>query len=204
MHIIEPQSYIPEGTILNWWSLKAEQLEQFARGLVGAIPNGWVRQGKNFIEICGEYGSDARKIPQEMKRLAQATQQIRVAGGPDIQLRAAAFYHLRFQRIHPLVEGNGRVGRFILAQQLDQECGIPINETLTGLKDWELDYNRVFVSQDSAIRFELFMELLARITATTLAPDSLKLPASLNPAFPQKGRPKLNNERVLPETQIQR
>jgi|GEM_PF-5581157 len=204
MHVIEQQVSVPDTWASNWWSVKSEQLEQLAETLIGEIPHGWVRKGKNFIEICGEYGSDARKIPQEMKRLAQATQQIRVAGGPDIQLRAAAFYHLRFQRIHPLVEGNGRVGRFILAQQLDQECGIPINETLTGLKDWDLDYNGVFVSRESAVRFELFMELLSRVTSTTLAPDSLKLPASLNPAYPQKGRPKLDNSRVLPETQIQR
>jgi hypothetical protein len=188
----------------DWWASTCPELERMAAALVGTMPGGWVRRGQNFIEICGEYGADARFLDKELAALAEATRRIRQSNSPDAALRAATFFHLRFQRIHPLVEANGRVGRVILAMQLSQAYPISPSEILAGLKDWEVDYRNVFVSRDSATRFELLLDLLARILGIIVSPESSALPASLDPLHPQKSIPKSAGPRVAPESFIKK
>jgi fido (protein-threonine AMPylation protein) len=39
-------------------------------------------------------------------------------------LAALAFLHVRFERVHPFLDGNGRVGRAILLVQMERAFGI--------------------------------------------------------------------------------
>lgn len=39
-------------------------------------------------------------------------------------LAALAFFHVRFERVHPFLDGNGRVGRTILAAQFEKVFGV--------------------------------------------------------------------------------
>jgi hypothetical protein len=183
----------------DWWSLTLSQIEQLADTLLRPLSGGWARRGQNFVKI-GEvkYGADARKLGLEMIALVNETKRILSVSTPEAILRAAAFYHLRFENIHPLCEANGRIGRVILAGQLDQSLRIPMQETLQALKDWEMDYRRVFAAGSAPLMFELLLDLLARITGHVLSPEASQLPASIEPLYPQKGIP-ANAPRLHPE-----
>lgn len=182
-----------------WWGLRPNDLENIAKTLFGSLPGGWVRSGHNFIRVGGcKYGSDARRLDDELVELAREARHILAKGVKEDAIRAAAFYHLRFENIHPLCEANGRVGRVIMACQLNQSLRIPVAETLVGLKDWENDYSRLFATNQPPIMFELMVDLLARILGAELSPEASRLPGSLHPLHPQKKIPK-NMPRLHPE-----
>ena len=46
------------------------------------------------------------------------------ARGEDDILRTLAFAHVRFERIHPFRDGNGRLGRVLLDGQLNASLGV--------------------------------------------------------------------------------
>lgn len=153
-------------------------LGQFLEGRAA----GWLRQGDQFVVIANlKLGALASKLDDELAALTADTRRILDAGGADASLRAAAFYHLRFENIHPLREGNGRVGRAILAAQLHQACRLPPDELLRQLHDYENEYKLVFASGQPPEMFELMVDLLAMLTGQTLSEESTKLPASILP-----------------------
>lgn len=198
MHILSLSNSSPQ--VADWWAMSPSDLERIACVLIGPLPGGWPRQGDNFIRIADgvKYGASARKLVTELSALTAEAKRISADGNPVASLRAAAFYHLRFENIHPLCEANGRIGRVILAGQLQQSLRIPIVDTLTGLKDWEADYARLFATNQPAVMFELLLDLLSRITGIAISPDASKLPASIEPLHPQKNVPK-NVSRLHPE-----
>lgn len=198
MHEFEPKR-LANLTQNDWWTPVSMNLERIALVLLGPLPGGWVRQGANFVRIGKvKYGASARNLDAELSALSTEARCILGDGSPQSVLRAAAFYHLRFENIHPLCEANGRIGRVILAGQLEQALKIPVNDTLQGLKDWEHDYHRLFASNNPPVMFELLLDLLSRITGISISPEATKLPASIEPLHPQKGIPK-NVPRLHPE-----
>ena len=200
MHTFEiPPSTIQRLGAADWWALTLADLERMAVTLLGPLPGGWVRQGDNFVRVGNvKYGSDARRLGAELAALSTEAKRILTAGHPEAALRAAAFYHLRFENIHPLVEGNGRIGRVILAAQLDQACHLPTEEILRSLRDAQRDYARVFVTNNPPVMFELMVDLVARISGIVPSPDASQVPGSLEPLHPQKSVPK-NAPRLHPE-----
>lgn len=194
-----PTASITSVGIKDYWQMAPADLERIAVALLGSLPGGWVRQGDNFIRVGNvKYGSNARKLDAELVALSAEAQRILSVQGPESVLIAAAFYHLRFENIHPLCEANGRTGRAVLALQLQQSLGVPANDLLTGLKDWEADYSRLFAANDGSLMFELLLDLLSRITGIALPPEASKLPTSIEPLHPQKNIPK-NAPRLHPE-----
>lgn len=185
--------------VTNWWAVTVAHLENIAPALLGPLPGGWVRRGDNFVRVGQiKYGSDARKLDAELSALSTEARRLLGDGSPVNALRAAAFYHLRFEIIHPLCEANGRIGRVILAGQLEQSLKFPANDTLQGLKDWETDYHLLFASSSPPVMFELLLDLLSRITGIPVSPEAAKLPASIEPLHLQKNVPK-NAPRLHPE-----
>jgi len=149
----------------DWWMVAALSLESIASKLLGPLSGGWVRRGDNFVRVGNvKYGSDARKLDAELSALSTEARRILGDGGPVNVLRAVAFYHLRFENIHPLCEANGRIGRVILAGQIERSLKFPANDTLQGLKDWEADYHRLFVTNNPPVMFELLLDLLILIS----------------------------------------
>lgn len=198
MHAVEIPN--PESLkIGDWWSVGCAGLENLANAILGPLPGGWVRRGDNFIRVGAvKYGANARKLDAELAALTTEAGRIVGSGVPEDALRAAAFYHLRFENIHPLCEANGRIGRVILAGQLLQSLRVPIAETLVGLKDWEADYTRLFATNQPPLMFELMLDLLGRIVGMTPSTEAAQLPATIEPLFPQKNVPK-NSTRLHPE-----
>lgn len=186
----------------NWWALTPADLGKIAVTLLGEKPGGWVRTGDQFVVIANlKLGALATKLDAELSALSAETKKILATGGEDTPLRAAAFYHLRFENIHPLREGNGRIGRAILAAQLNQAYRLPPDELLRQLHDYESEYKLVFASGQPAVMFELLVDFLAMLTGQALGEDSIQLPASILPLHPDR-RPLVKNagaqNRLLP------
>ncbi len=77
----------------------------------------WARQA-----VVGEHrGSPGHRTALELRLLETQTRRLLAAVEPanlDHLTRVAAFYHARFEAIHPFPDGNGRVGRTLLAHFL--------------------------------------------------------------------------------------
>ena len=180
--------------IANWFALTPTELERTATALLGERPGGhWVRKGEQYAVIASlTLGSLAAKLAAELAALSAEAKRILAIGGEDAALRAAAFFHLRFEYIHPLREGNGRVGRTILAAQLHQAYGIPVEETLRHLDAHENDYKMAFPTGNPPIMFELMLDVIARLTGHIVAEESNQVPASILPLYPDR-RPLVKN-----------
>ena len=78
------------------------------------------RDAGQSVIIAGYPGADAWRIERELHLLAIQSESFseRVEGSfasEEIEALRCAFHHLRFERIHPFRDGNGRVGRLLMA-----------------------------------------------------------------------------------------
>src|SRR6266545_1237387 len=94
----------------------------------------WAGQFRGFGELTvvgGAVGAEWDRIGRELEMLklqtAELLAQARSEG--DI-LQALAFAHVRFERIHPFRDGNGRVGRVLLDGQLNATLGLKVRPRL--------------------------------------------------------------------------
>jgi hypothetical protein len=103
---------------------------------------------------------------------------------------SAAFYHVRFENIHPFYDGNGRVGRLILMGQIRQSLGFSPIEFERRLALERDAYRAAFKLDGGPGTFRGVAMLLSRITGVPLDAESLNLNLQLGPLRQSKGKPK--------------
>lgn len=180
------------------WAVSEEDIRQLACRMVGRFRVPLLRCPQMRTIVAGrKFGSDANRFGDEFRQLAHQCAAIRTcADNPDV--RAAAFFHLRFENIHPLTDCNGRVGRLILAEQIRRSFDLPLVQTLDAIQKCEPEYRTAFVAPELEQQFERMVRFVARIAGVSL-PASTALPFSILPIFPEKNtkllRPKSSASR---------
>lgn len=64
----------------------------------------------DYVTGKGEIGAAPEDVAEEMAELLEELQDI----GPEDVLTAAAYFHAKFENIHPFADGNGRTGRLAM------------------------------------------------------------------------------------------
>jgi Fic/DOC family len=176
---------------LDCWNFRTNDIERLAAFVTGNVHMPQLRHGTMSAIIVGKrYGAAATRLADEFRVLAQQCATIR-ADTDDSELCAIAFFHLRFGSIHPLVDGNGRVARLLLAEQMRRAFAIDIETTLDFLQQSQSDYRAAFMPPLPQNRFELMTSLLAR-SAGAQTNLLRPLPFPIAPAYPDK-RPLLDS-----------
>lgn len=88
------------------------------RWQLGERPGTYKRH--DYVTGKGEIGAPAEDVAEEMAELLEEIQDIR----PETALTAAAYFHAKFENIHPFADGNGRTGRLAMNYLLVL-CGHP-------------------------------------------------------------------------------
>ena len=87
------------------------------RMLIGGINDaiaGRLRESSEFVRV----GTHIAPAPEQIEQLL-VNLITNFSSNHDMYfLENIAYYHLEFERIHPFVDGNGRIGRVIINQQL--------------------------------------------------------------------------------------
>lgn len=112
-----------------------------------AIDEEWIKKANGYIRHMQEeyrdttvyignlsesvyYPPDSQDVPELMKNWMRETN---IEGGNvKAVFERIAENHVRFERIHPFSEGNGRTGRMIINQQLINNGLLPISIQPTG------------------------------------------------------------------------
>ena len=85
---------------------------------------GQFRSLGQMATIAGFPAADPDRIVRELELALVQTRELletgRAAGDPQLMLAALGFMHVRFERVHPFLDGNGRSGRAILAVQVEE------------------------------------------------------------------------------------
>lgn len=184
MHLF-PDSAIPEITPENIWTLKLDELEKFACALMGTpAERTWVRRHNETI-IANRFRSvNWTKLEKTLLDMGAKAQTIIKSNDSESILRAAAYWHLRYENTHPLYDGNGRTGRVIMALQCETACRFSSAEILSTLQELDREYHWVFVPDNQSERFQLLLDILGRITGTILSEGAFQLPLPIESEIP--------------------
>lgn len=110
------------------------------------------------VRIMGAYHvpSDPILVPEQMENLIAE-----FAGNNKLHpIERAALFHLKFEGIHPFVDGNGRTGRLILNLMLMQAGYPPINVKYSDRKRYYEAFDSYYRDNDKSIFIHLIGELL--------------------------------------------
>lgn len=209
-------SQIAAMRVKNWFALRDAELNDMIPVLIEDVrPRPHVRIGTEVNEPPKYIkGVPAVNIQGELMALAEQTKEILAENQRDSALRAVAFYHLRYEGIHALTDGNGRTGRLIMAQQfLARGWPGSVETFIEGIADNDPFYRMVFLSRiPDDQRYELLLDLLSRIVGVSGDSSRVGLPFPIAPNDTERvnGRfrfvplPVSAETRALIETELQK
>ncbi len=187
MHeVVFAESVLANLRISDWFHLDPPLIDHLATNLLPNDGSGHhhVRRGNEILPE-GKFviGVPPQEIEAELSRLRKQIDLICSIEASDSMLRAAAFFHLGFEAIHPLCDGNGRIGRTILAGQCAAGYNIRPHEVMQGIIENTAIYRMIFLEKiPDESRFELLLDMLARILGMTDPYPNTSLPFPLFPA----------------------
>ena len=109
------------------------------------------------VRIMGAYHvpPDPVLVPEQMERLVAEFE-----GNKKMHpIERAALFHLKFEGIHPFVDGNGRTGRLILNLMLMQAGYPPINVKYSDRKRYYEAFDAYYRDNCSALMMNIFLDL---------------------------------------------
>ena len=92
-------------------------------------------------------------VPELMEKLVKESN-----GGSLHPIESAAMFHLKFEGIHPFVDGNGRTGRLILNLFLMQNGYPPINVKFADRKRYYDAFDSYYKDGDAGAMVEMIAE----------------------------------------------
>ena len=128
--------------------------------------------------VAGFPAADPPRIRRELELALHQTRHLLAnASGDECQLLAAVgFLHVRFERIHPFQDGNGRSGRTVLAVQFEKVFGhLPDFSDQRGYRE--------AIRATASGNLSPFLHYLGRNVGMTFAPGAWASPYRLAPRF---------------------
>jgi Fic family protein len=122
---------------------------------------GRFRTGKEWVRVGNHLGANPQFVPTLMQELVDNYNQHKISYFLD----AVAHFHAEFETIHPFVDGNGRLGRVLINQQL-MNLGYP--PIIIQNKSKHSEYYPLFTQYQSTIKFGGFTEIFALLLQESL------------------------------------
>ena len=132
--------------------------------LLTGIKDEWAgrfRSGKEWVRVGAHIGANPDFVEQLVKELIASYNK----PGDDYFLDKIAWFHAEFETIHPFNDGNGRLGRVLINQQL-MMLGLP--PVIIQNKSKHTSYYPAFDSYRVTNKFDEFTELLASLLIESL------------------------------------
>lgn len=145
-------------------SLSVESILRLHKMLLSGIRDDWAgrfRSGKEWVRVGAHVGAN----PDFVQRLVDELVTDYNTEDDRYFLDKVAWFHAEFETIHPFNDGNGRLGRVLINQQL-MNFGYP--PVIIQNKSKHTNYYPAFDSYRTTSRFDDFTELLAGLLIESL------------------------------------
>lgn len=142
--------------------------------LLAGIKDDWAgrfRSGKEWVRVGAHVGANPDFVGQLVDELVEGYNRQE----DQYFLEKIAHFHTELENIHPFIDGNGRLGRVLINQQL-MALGLP--PVIIQNKSKCTSYYPVFDSYITTGKFDNFTELLASLLIESLYKRNTLLSAS--------------------------
>lgn len=145
-------------------ALSIDLILQLHRKLLSGINDSWAgrfRRGKEWVRIGNHMGANPDFVSGLMAGLVTKYQQ----DEESYFLDKIAWFHAEFETIHPFPDGNGRIGRVLINQQL-MTLGYP--PIIVPNKGKHTEYYPAFTTYRTNGKYDEFTELFASLLIESL------------------------------------